>query len=1016
MPSGCSRRQFVATVAGGALAGAALPSLAGAAVSPTGGGGGRARAAPIPVVRVAVLAEAGFPAADVAGGEPAARPAAVAAALQGHRVEFLAAADLDARLLPGSCDVFVSPYGSAFPLAGWPAIKRYLDAGGSWLNLGGRPCAVPVERGADGAWRAGPAATTWHEQLGIVLACAVPTAAVTAWRANEDLPWTSGLERDAAAATVWELYYRLSSVPDTPGESGSAGAEEAVVRPLVRGYDAAGRAVAAPLVLVDRVEREFAGGRWIFATSDAALPAAALRTLVEAAARGPRRFASRPSYACYRAGETPVVSVAYRGAPRSGDGAAAVEATCRLTLLDERGTVFAQVPVAVRGTEALATGSADFATSLSGPLAPGLYRLDAALDLPDAGRGGRSLRHTTGFWVWDGRLLAGGEPLGAGAFALTRAGAPFVAAGTTYMASDVHRKFLFEPNPWLWDRDFDAMRRAGVNLVRTGIWTQWTRVAPEPGAPDEAALRALDAWLLTARRHDIPVIFTLFAFLPETWGGENAYLDPRAVAAQRAFVSAFARRYRGMHDLAWDLINEPSFCNAEHLWSCRPNGDRFEREAWAAWRRGRGLAPAPLPPLEAFAAGAPAADSDAVPEYRLFAQAMFERWVREMRGAIAAAGNPRQLVTVGQDEAGTRDSPNNLFLAPALDFTCIHTWWLNDAILWDEVMTRAPGTANLVEETGVMFSAHPPGVEARWEAYARDLLERKMALAVGPGGAGFVEWLWSSNCYMPSDNEAAIGLLRADGTAKPELEALRGVAAFVAAAQRHLVGRQEEPVLMVVPHSNMFSSDDTATAATKAAVRAMAYGCRVGLGAVSEFAVSARARTVPPLALVPASRVLRREAWRALRAWARRGSRVLVTGPLDQLRPDAARAAAGPSGVVRMPVGQGALLWAPQAVELGGDPAATVALYRWALSDAGIVPPLEAGAFAGLLHAARYRDTVLITAVAPTGEGDAAAPAPLRVRYHDGHRAFDVDLPAARVNLVLCRRLDGAILARYPAD
>jgi len=43
---------------------------------------------------------------------------------------------------------------------------------------------------------------------------------------------------------------------------------------------------------------------------------------------------------------------------------------------------------------------------------------------------------------------------------------------------------------------------------------------PQPGKVDEAVLRAFDAFLLTAHQYDIPVIFTFFAFLPETWGGE----------------------------------------------------------------------------------------------------------------------------------------------------------------------------------------------------------------------------------------------------------------------------------------------------------------------------------------------------------------------------------------------------------------------------------------------------------------------------------------------------------------
>jgi len=46
-----------------------------------------------------------------------------------------------------------------------------------------------------------------------------------------------------------------------------------------------------------------------------------------------------------------------------------------------------------------------------------------------------------------------------------------------------------------------------VNMVHTGIWTGWKKYMPEPGKVDEAVLRAFDAFLLTAHKYDIPVIF-----------------------------------------------------------------------------------------------------------------------------------------------------------------------------------------------------------------------------------------------------------------------------------------------------------------------------------------------------------------------------------------------------------------------------------------------------------------------------------------------------------------------------
>jgi len=944
MSPALDRRQFI---------GSAVATAAVGVVGPRGG-----EAAPRARTRVAVLFEPGFPAVDA----PAVRRDALGAALEPFDVAWLPASDLGA-LSPDRFDVFVTPYGSAFPRDAWPALLAYLGGGGNWVNLGGAPCTALAAR-AGGGWRAEPRAFDASHRLGITLACAVDAAAVQAWRPNPALPWASALAAPQRATTIWEPYWRLSDAPETPDESGSAGPMEAVVEPLLSGFDANGRAIAAPLVLVDRLRGELAGGRWIFATSDGALEDATLRALVESCAAGMSRLEVRPTYACYRGEERPAVTVGLRVGPHGAP--ASLSATCRVEVFDDRGAARARLDVPLGGeAPAASAGPVDLGT---GPLAPGLYRVEASLTLPGARPD--ELRSTTGFWVWDAELLAGGAPLVAGADGFTRGGAPYPVTGTTYMASDVHRKFLLRPNPWLWDGDFAAMKSAGVNLVRTGIWTGWKVLMPRPGEFREDALRALDAWLLTARRHDIPVIFTLFAFLPETWGGENAYLDPKAVEAQRAFVTAIASRFGAMNDLAWDLINEPSFCNPAHLWSCRPNYDRFELAAWKDWLDRAhpsvaAVADAYLPSLDDFQ---PGSGQDArVRDFRLFAQAMFPVWVRKMTAELRANGNPRQLVTVGQDEAGTGDSPNNLFIAADEDFTCVHDWWLNDALVWDDVMTKAGGKLNLVEETGVMFSGRPAGIEPRWEAYARDLLERKMAISLAQS-AGFVEWVWNSNCYMPSDNEAAIGLLRADGTAKPELEALRGIAAFAADAARHLVGRESEPVLMVVPHAVMFSTRDTATDATKRAVRALVYGCRVGVAAVSEYAL-VTTFSPPRLVVVPAAALQAPRAQDTLASWERNGTAV-VTGPPDEAR------------------------------------------YAGALSNAGIRPAfgVEGADGSVLVYAARYRSVELYVLASEGGAG-----ATVRVTPRESGKAFEQRLEPGRAALVLVGRRDGRVLARHPA-
>ena len=57
-------------------------------------------------------------------------------------------------------------------------------------------------------------------------------------------------------------------------------------------------------------------------------------------------------------------------------------------------------------------------------------------------------------------------------------------------------------------------------------------------------MRAIDAFILTAKRHELEVTFTFFSFAPEAWEGVNPYLDPRSVEAQKRFVASIVGRHR----------------------------------------------------------------------------------------------------------------------------------------------------------------------------------------------------------------------------------------------------------------------------------------------------------------------------------------------------------------------------------------------------------------------------------------------------------------------------------------
>ena len=132
--------------------------------------------------------------------------------------------------------MLVLPYGSAFPLEAWPAIRELVKQGGGLVVLGGAPFHQPVRRekaGEGTRYVLGPRQPTYAHELLIgpsdeldAASFAGPVKAVA----------VAGSEWDGALPEpkrTWALTVRLATREDMPGEGGTAGPRDGVLRPLV---------------------------------------------------------------------------------------------------------------------------------------------------------------------------------------------------------------------------------------------------------------------------------------------------------------------------------------------------------------------------------------------------------------------------------------------------------------------------------------------------------------------------------------------------------------------------------------------------------------------------------------------------------------------------------------------------------------------------------------------------------------------------------------------------------------
>ncbi|UVI31367.1 beta-galactosidase [Paenibacillus spongiae] len=920
----------------------------------------------------------------------------------------------------GASGCFINLHAPYFPKTAWEGILAFLRNGGGLVSVGGAPFKRPVRMEA-GQWLVEAEQTAYHQQLNIHEALPVNGSRVETLAAHADIPLFSGYESlFAAGADTWNLVPHVTKTSDLPLQMGSAGPMDARLYPLLKGLSGDGREVAAPAVLWENINGAFGGGRWLFVNVPLAPEfwgrggANALAEWAQYCGQGVTELWVKPNYASFEPGERPMLTLQAQSLARSGRLPEVQAGTKRWTIslaLTKEGDTSScwshEVNMEVAGKLDIVR------IPVPVKVESGYYRLICRAESEDGEI--RILRQ--GFWGIDRQLLSEGAPVRSGRDYFEKDGRPLPVVGMTYMTSDVARKFLFLPNADVWDRDMAAMRKAGINWIRTGIWTAYRNVMQVDGHASEEVLRSIDAFIMTAKKNDLQLTFTFFSFTPETWEGVNPYLDPRSVEAQKRFVRSIVSRHRDTKNVDWDLINEPSMFDPPQIFSNGPRScrDPFELAAYKEWLEQRhgsiellqerwNMSPEQLPSFAAVKVPEPGEINFDVQDmhqgkkgtrwldYCLFSMEMHNRWAKQLYEAIKDEC-PDHMVTVGQDEGLGAQRPSPLFYGEAVDYTTVHSWWLNDHLVWDSVFAKTLDKPTLVQETGIMYVETPDGRAKRSEAELRNILERKYAYAFATGGAGAVQWIWNTNFYMDNANESHIGALRADGTEKPEADVSYDFGTFMAEIRDLFRDRKLEETAIIYPYSNDFSNRKLAFDATTRSVRVWTYGLNMPVRGVSEYDLDALEREPAKLIVLPSAHNVDDAAFDALIDHVKRtGAVLLITGPIgidaywkpaerledalgsaelrNVLREEAllldgqalpvsygnrriaqvfkevrsgGAAAAGLRGdaVVDVPLGRGRLIWSPLPVELNDRTEPVESLYRYAAETANVGSGLE---------------------------------------------------------------------------
>ncbi len=783
---------------------------------------------------------------------------------------------LSAALAPG--DLLVLPYGSAFPADCWEAISHHLRSG-NLLVIGGRPFYVPVYRDSTG-WREGSPQNSFSRNIGIMYA----------YEAPQHGPWTLKWDVDAPFFHVKSLDPQRVFV--NAGFSGR-------YRGLGYMVDAQGNRLSAPVTAEDMVGFG-PPRRGVFLSFDA-------KAEYWDSGQGKELIREAAQYATYGG-----VRIYLNMRSLSIDPADRV--TGSVDVLREGRPAKLTVQL-LNGSKLIEMTTMDCGNSLHQSISfshrltkPGMYTVRAVLSMGDTVID----QYTSGVEVRQPGLLQSGERLEAGRDYFRLGKKPYLPVGLNYFSTDPYGRAFFlgqsiGGNPYIWERDFSVMEKAGVTMVRTGIWANRFRYLEQvSGASDERLLDAIEAYLDAAARHHIQVIFTFFAFNP---GGEmrpgrgpgdngferasNPYVDPMEIERQTTYVHSIASRFKDVPFLSYDLINEPSYANIEHIWKGNsPTGSPAETSAWQRWLKMQygtvdKLAGAwHVPPSELGGFDrVPLPDYDDIQQtrdnnsmnvravdYNHFAQFAFNNWVTDMINAIRSTGS-KQAITVGQDEGGITNRVLDQFIAKTdVTYTVNHTWWQDDALLWDSVVPKTPYKPNLVEETGPQPVWTVDGIWKLDDMNGLGLEERKLVLAFANAGAGVLHW-----DLTHSDD---FGIMRRDGSEKVWMDALKGVASFAREAEPYATDAKLPETAIVLPQSLQLSTFNRySIEVQQKAVRALYQYVRGTAFAIGEYQLSDM--PAAKLIIVPAPWVLNQNAWDELMAKVKAGATLLISGRVD---------------------------------------------------------------------------------------------------------------------------------------
>ncbi|MFH1739818.1 MAG: hypothetical protein ABIH23_12475, partial [bacterium] len=309
-----------------------------------------------------------------------------------------------------------------------------------------------------------------------------------------------------------------------------------------------------------------------------------------------------------------------------------------------------------------------------------------------------------------------------------------------------------------------------------------------------------------------------------------------------------------------------------------------------------------------------------------------------------------------------------------------------------------------------------------------------------------------SQNLVQDDGKARPGPVRSDGTQTPEYAVHHRAIRFWWENRRYWVGKQEDPIALILPNSSQSTLRESSVLATRQSIKVLTKALHMGVKVVCEEALSRLG--LPKMAIMPSPGCLSDPAWKTLVAYVEKGGTLVMSGVAERdpywritsrlgevgipgLGPMLVssqelmfmsgdqflltypgskqhwverEAWTGEASVWESQVGQGRILYSPLPLELADQFASVVHFYTRGMELAGIEPPLIIDDYIPTTYVRliRYREADLVVAV-----NEANDPVAMGFSIQDSGANWRIELPAQRGGAFLIHRKKREMIDKF---